>query len=138
HTDSPTGLRGLARVALAEGDAAAALDLAGRALERYAEPPPDLVREVRLYAARLHDEERKAEARRRIDEALAARDAALRTRLAEELAKVRQQPPHDGGQRSANRSPRTRPTPTTGPHSADTEESDDAAEQVAALPPAPA
>src|SRR5205807_8488006 len=76
HADSPTGLRGLARVALAEGDAAAALDLAGQALDHYAEAPSDLVREVRLYAARLHDEELRASARRRIDEALAAsRDA---------------------------------------------------------------
>src|SRR5947209_649166 len=46
HAHSPTGLRGLARVALAEGDAAAALDLALQALDHYAEAPPDLVREV--------------------------------------------------------------------------------------------
>src|SRR5437763_8743607 len=76
HADSPTGLRGLARVALAEGDAAAALDLAVQVLDRYAEAPPDLVREAQLYAARLHDEALQASARRRLDEVLAAsRDA---------------------------------------------------------------
>src|ERR671932_707989 len=76
HAHSPTGLRGLARVALAEGDAAVALDFALQALDRYAEAPPDLVREVQLYAARLHDEELQAAARRRIDAALAARREA--------------------------------------------------------------
>src|SRR2546430_183593 len=82
--DSPTGLRGLARVALAEGDVAAALALAVQALDRYAEAPLDLVREAQLYAARLHDEALQASARRHIDEVLAAREAALRARLAEE------------------------------------------------------
>ncbi|HTD80112.1 MAG TPA: DEAD/DEAH box helicase, partial [Chloroflexota bacterium] len=148
HAHSPTGLRGLARVALAEGDAAAALDLALQALDHYAEAPPDLVREVQLYTARLHDGEVQASTRRRIDAALAAsrdaqaaREAALRERLAEELAQVREggermQPSREAAHRAANRSPRTRPTPSN--RSAAVEATDDEAEQVAALPPAPA
>src|SRR5919204_36184 len=149
HADSPTGLRGLARVALAEGDAGAALELAVQALDGYAEAPPDLVREVQLYAARLHDEELGASARRRIDAALAAsrdaqaaREAAVRERLAEELAQVREggermQPSRKAAHRSASRSPRTRPPPSMGNRSAAAQAADDEAEQVAALPPAP-
>ena len=101
------------------------------------------MREVQWYAARLHDEELQASARRRIDEALAAsrdaqaaREAALRERLAEELARVRDggermQPSREAGHRSATRSPRPAP-------SAAAEAADDEAQQVAALPPAPA
>src|SRR5438105_2753939 len=144
HAHSPTGLRGLARVALAEGDAAAALDLALQALDHYAEAPPDLVREVQLYTARLHDEELQAATRRRIDAALAAsrdaqaaREAALRERLAEELAQVREggermQPSREAAHRAANRSPRTRPTPSN--RSAAVEATDDEPERLRQRP----
>lgn len=131
HEDSPTGLRGLARVALAEGDAATALDLAGQALDRYSavEAPPDLVRELALYAERIDDHERAALARRRADELLAARDAALPAKLAEALARVR-----DGGER-----PR-RSRDAGHSRAAESHDADELSEreQITALPPAPA
>ncbi len=124
HENSPTGLRGLARVALAEGDAATALDLAGQALDGYSEAPPDLLRELQLYAERLGGAEGAA-AGRRAEELWAARDEAIRARLAAAVAKARA-----AGERAE--APRHRRRGAS-------DDGDDAPDEpaIAALPPAP-
>ena len=104
HEDSPTGLRGLARVALAEGDPVAALDLAGQALDRYSEPPTDLVRELQLYAARCGNEEPALLAARRAEETLAALDQNARARLTTALSRARERPDRAHSRRAVLRS----------------------------------
>lgn len=122
HENSPMGLRGLARVAMAEGDTVAALDLAGQALDSYAEAPSDLVRELQFYAERLYDPDQASRVQRRAAEALAALDEAVRARMAEALAKVRTRSARGGSKRSARE---------------ETAEELPEAGRIAALPPAP-
>ncbi len=95
HPDSPTGLRGLARVAQAAGDSDRALRLAVQAMDHYGDQraPADLAREVAHYAGRVADPARAAEARQRAERvqamqeaALAEREGSLPARLAERLA----------------------------------------------------
>jgi len=110
HPDSPTGLRGLARVAQAAGDADRALRLAVQAMDHYGDQraPADLAREVAHYAGRVADPVRAAEARQRAERvqamheaALAEREASLPARLAERLA--------TGAPRRASSDERARP-----------------------------
>jgi len=95
HPDSPTGLRGLARVAQAEGDADRALRLALQAMDHYGDQrvPVDLAREVARYAGHIADPTRAAAAQQRAERvqvmheaALAERETSLPDRLAEWLA----------------------------------------------------
>lgn len=88
--NSPLGLRGLARIAQVQGDAATALDLAEQALDQYPEAPPDLVRELLFYADRLPDSDAAARARRRAEAALSALDEAVRGRVAAALDRARE------------------------------------------------
>ncbi len=103
HPDSPTGLRGLARIAQAAGDADRALRLAVQAMDHYGDQrvPADLAREVARYAGRVADPTRSTEARQRAERvqavheaALAEREASLPVRLAEWLATGRARGAH--------------------------------------------
>ncbi len=95
HPDSPTGLRGLARVAQAAGDADRALRLALQAMDHYGDDraPIDLAREVARYAGRAADATQAGAAQQRAERVqamreatLAEREAGLPARLAERLA----------------------------------------------------
>ena len=144
HEESPSGPRGLARLALAEGDPAGAFELAARTLDDATIPPADLLRELALYAGRITDGARADEARRRIDAATAARVAALdardetlRAALAAEAGKAR-----ESGVRPA--ACRTTPASSSAPtpardrvHEDDAEDDALLDEEAVVLPPAP-
>lgn len=147
HEESPSGPRGLARLALAEGDPAAAFELAARALDDATIPPADLLRELALYMTRMPIGTDAENARRRLDAAtrmrevaLAERDETLRAALATEVGKARA----DGGGHAREARERRPPTP---PASARPSARDDAGEggeddalleeDAVALPPAP-
>jgi len=141
HEESPSGPRGLARLALAEGDPAAAFELARRALDDATIAPADLLRELALYAGRMPDPAQADDARRRIDAAVAARETALaerdetlRSALAAEIGKARARGDRPAERRTASPSVRG-----SSPDDEGVNGEDDALleEDAVALPPAP-
>ena len=138
HDESPSGPRGLARLALAAGDPARAFDLTAGTLDEATIAPADLLRELALYASRISDPTRADEARRRVAAATAARDAALDARdetlrsvLSTEIGKARAD-----GDRTAHK----RASPPASSHTSHEDEGDDDAlldEDAVVLPPAP-
>jgi len=138
HGESPSGPRGLARLALAAGDPARAFELAVGTLDEATIAPADLLRELALYAGRLPDPAHADDARQRVAAAAAARDAALDARdetlrsvLATEIGKARA-----GGARAAEK-----PTSPRAPsHTSHKDEGEDDVlldEDAVVLPPAP-
>ncbi len=138
HDESPSGPRGLARLALAAGDPARAFELTVGTLDEATIAPADLLRELALYAGRIPDPTRADDARRRVAAAAAARDAALDARdetlrsvLATDIGKARA-----GGARPAAKRESTQ---TVAPVSHEDEGEDDVLldEDAVVLPPAP-
>ena len=138
HGESPSGPRGLARLALAAGDPARAFELAVGTLDEATIAPADLLRELALYAGRLPDPAHADDARQRVaaaaavrDAALDARDETLRSVLATEIGKARA-----GGARAAEK-----PTSPRAPsHTSHKDEGEDDVlldEDAVVLPPAP-
>ena len=138
HGESPSGPRGLARLARAAGDPARAFELAVGTLDEATIAPADLLRELALYAGRLPDPAHADDARQRVaaaaavrDAALDARDETLRSVLATEIGKARA-----GGARAAEK-----PTSPRAPsHTSHKDEGEDDVlldEDAVVLPPAP-